>query len=114
MCIAQKYALIGLDMIGSATSREDITRRLEQAGREIINLTPVQIGHFAGNALEVRGDRGPLLAISARALSALTSQQIAIIEKSAKILPLEVPTIELAGGSVRCMLAGVHLTPQGK
>ncbi|WP_221622902.1 arginine deiminase-related protein, partial [Burkholderia sp. Bp9017] len=23
--------------------------------------------------------------------------------------PLDVPTIELAGGSVRCMLAGIHL-----
>ena len=26
----------------------------------------------------------------------------------AELLPLDVPTIELAGGSVRCMLAGVH------
>jgi hypothetical protein len=26
----------------------------------------------------------------------------------ATILPIEVPTIELAGGSVRCMLAGIH------
>jgi hypothetical protein len=28
-------------------------------------------------------------------------------------LPLEVPTIELAGGSVRCMLAGIHLAHRG-
>lgn len=27
-------------------------------------------------------------------------------------LPMEVPTIELAGGSVRCMIAGVHLRPR--
>ena len=26
-----------------------------------------------------------------------------------RLLPLDVPTIELAGGSVRCMLAGIHL-----
>src|SRR5258708_4871234 len=32
-----------------------------------------------------------------------------IIERSAQLLPLRVPTIELAGGSVRCMLAGIHL-----
>jgi hypothetical protein len=32
-----------------------------------------------------------------------------MLERSATILPLEVPTIELAGGSVRCMLAGIHL-----
>jgi hypothetical protein len=29
--------------------------------------------------------------------------------RSAQIVALAVPTIELAGGSVRCMLAGVHL-----
>ena len=32
-----------------------------------------------------------------------------IIEQSARIVALSVPTIELAGGSVRCMLAGIHL-----
>ena len=31
---------------------------------------------------------------------------------SATLLPLTVPTIEYAGGSVRCMIAGVHLTPR--
>jgi hypothetical protein len=32
--------------------------------------------------------------------------------RSARLLPLHIPTIELAGGSVRCMLAGVHLSPR--
>nr|WP_256098755.1 arginine deiminase-related protein [Pseudomonas putida] len=25
---------------------------------------------------------------------------------------LDVPTIEMAGGSVRCMIAGIHLSPR--
>jgi hypothetical protein len=25
------------------------------------------------------------------------------------LLPISIPTIELAGGSIRCMLAGIHL-----
>ena len=50
-----------------------------------------------------------LLAMSARALASLDAQQVATIERSARILALPVPNIELAGGSVRCMLAGVHL-----
>jgi hypothetical protein len=33
-----------------------------------------------------------------------------LIERSAQLVPLSVPTIELAGGSVRCMLAGIHLS----
>lgn len=32
-----------------------------------------------------------------------------IIQQSAERIPLPVSTIELAGGSIRCMLAGIHL-----
>lgn len=44
------------------------------------------------------------------ALAALTPAQIGRIEASATLLPLSIPTIEAAGGSVRCMLAGIHLS----
>jgi hypothetical protein len=50
-----------------------------------------------------------VLALSARALARLTADQRRCIERSAQLLPLGVPTIEMAGGSVRCMLAGIHL-----
>jgi hypothetical protein len=50
-----------------------------------------------------------VLALSSRALRSLRPAQMEIIERCARLLPLEVPTIELAGGSVRCMLAGIHL-----
>jgi hypothetical protein len=42
----------------------------------------------------------------AGAAPALCSDRARFHEAS---LLLEVPTIELAGGSVRCMLAGIHL-----
>jgi len=50
-----------------------------------------------------------VLAISSRALAALTTDQIRTIGASAEIVDLSIPSIELAGGSVRCTLAGVHL-----
>ncbi len=50
-----------------------------------------------------------MLALSERADRSLTAEQRAIIEKSARILPVDVSTIELEGGSVRCMIAGIHL-----
>jgi hypothetical protein len=28
------------------------------------------------------------------------------------LLPIDIPTIERAGGSVRCTIAGVHLSPR--
>jgi hypothetical protein len=54
-----------------------------------------------------------VLALSRRALGCLTQRQRRLIERSAQLLPLDVPTIELAGGSVRCMLAGIHLARRG-
>jgi hypothetical protein len=50
-----------------------------------------------------------LLALSARALRALRPKQIAALERHVSLLPLKVLTVELAGDSVRCMLAGIHL-----
>jgi hypothetical protein len=34
------------------------------------------------------------------------------IENYSTILSVAIPTIELAGGSVRCMIAGIHLSPR--
>ena len=55
------------------------------------------------------GNDGRVLALSARAAASLRPERRTDIERSARLLPLAVQTIELAGGSVRCMLAGIHL-----
>jgi hypothetical protein len=80
----------------------------------VIALDHEQINSFAGNALELTGTGGRVLALSERAAESLTSQQRAQIEQSARLLPLRVPTIEMAGGSVRCMLAGIHLARRSR
>jgi len=112
MCIATDFVLIGLDMIEDAWRREEITQRLEASGRDVIALTNEQVSDFVGNAIELHGSIGRMLVLSSRALKSLTGEQIKRIELSAQILALDVPTIEHAGGSVRCMLAGVHLSPR--
>ncbi len=109
MCIATEFALVGLDLIPDALRRAEVRRRLEESGRTVIELSRAQIGEFAGNAIELTGRDGRLLALSRRAADSLTAAQRGVVEASATLLPLSVPTIELAGGSVRCMLAGVHL-----
>ena len=109
MGIGTEYALICLDMVVDPNRRATIAQRLEESGRTVIDLTSEQISSFAGNAMELTGDKR-ILALSARALDALTPGQISTIERSATPLPLTIPTIETAGGSVRCMLAGIHLT----
>lgn len=112
MCIATDFVLIGLDMIEDVWRREEITQRFEASGRDVIGLTNDQVTNFAGNAIELYGNGRRVLVLSSRALKSLTNDQIKRIESSAQILALDVPTIEYAGGSVRCMLAGVHLSPR--
>ncbi len=107
MCIGTEFALIGLDAMTSR--RDEVADRLAEQGREVIALTTEQLEDFAGNAIELHGSQGRVLALSERADRSLTADQRAIIEKSARILPIDVSTIELEGGSVRCMIAGIHL-----
>ena len=110
MAIASQFALIGSQMIAHDGRRQEILHRLESTGRKIIDLSFAQIGAFAGNALELMGNDGRFLAISKTAYNVLTEAQIQSIETVVPIVPLDVSTIELAGGSVRCMLAGIHLS----
>lgn len=110
LCIGTDFALAGLHLVADAQRRDAVRARLAEGGRKVIELDAQQIGEFAGNALELTGSNGKrLLALSERAAASLTPSQKAAIEGSARLLPLRVPTIELAGGSVRCMLAGIHL-----
>jgi hypothetical protein len=112
LTIATEYALICLAAISEPDRRAEIAARLAESGRTVLDLTFAQVADFAGNAMELAGNEGHLLALSSRAAAALTSEQRATIERSARLLPLSIPTIELAGGSVRCMLAGINLTPR--
>ena len=109
MCIASQFALLGSDLITDAQRRQAVEKRLTGSGRELVLLTTEQIAAFAGNAMELRGRSGNVLAMSSKGVNSLHANQRKTIEKYASILALPVPTLELAGGSVRCMLAGVHL-----
>ena len=112
MCIATQFALVALEAIVDPKRANEVRQRLEETGREVLPITQQQVADFAGNAIELSSPQGRMLALSTRAAASLTTGQRSIIERSATLLPLEVPTIELAGGSVRCMLAGIHLAPR--
>ncbi|HET6673012.1 MAG TPA: arginine deiminase-related protein [Agromyces sp.] len=113
MCIGSEFALAGLDLIVSPSRRAEVASRLAARGRrDVVPLSAAQVSEFCGNAIELDGRDGRVLALSRRAFEALLPHQLAVIERTATVLTLDVPTIELAGGSVRCMLAGVHLDPR--
>lgn len=109
MTVGTSYALICLDMIVDPARRAEIVSRLEASGKTVVDLTRAQIRQFAGNALELTGNTR-LLALSQTAHDSLRPDQRRVIEETATPVPLTIPTIETAGGSVRCMLAGIHLS----
>lgn len=110
MCVATEFALVGLDAFVDSERARQVRERLEETGREVIALNQAQLAEFAGNAIELSGSGGRLLALSSRACASLTAAQKTAIARTAELVPLEVPTIEQAGGSVRCMIAGIHLS----
>jgi hypothetical protein len=113
MCIGTEFALVGLETIWDKTERQQVRARLERSAKDIVELSPDQIANFAGNAIELHDTHGEkLLVLSERAIRALTEEQRARLTHYVRLVPLELPTIELGGGSARCMIATIHLAPR--
>lgn len=112
--IGQDYAVICLDAM-SYEEQERVTRSLENDGKEIIPISIYQMRSFCGNMLGVLNHRDKeYLLLSYTAFDALEVAQKALLSQFVRLLPVSVPTIEkVGGGSIRCMVAGVHL-PLGK
>jgi hypothetical protein len=97
-------------MIPNKAERQQVRAHMEKTGKEIVELSADQIANFAGNAIELYNQSGEkLLVLSSRAARALTEEQRKTLSRYARLVPLELPTIELAGGSARCMMATIHL-----
>lgn len=112
MCVGSEFALLGAEMIPDESERTGVINLLEATGKEVIELSAYQIGEYAGNAIELHNAKEKLLVLSARAAAALSDGQRATLERSARLVPLSLPTIELGGGSARCMIATIHLPPK--
>jgi hypothetical protein len=113
MCIGTAFALVGLETIRNKAERQQVRARLERSDKDIVELSLDQIANFAGNAIELHDTHGEkLLVLSDRAIRALTEEQRARLTRSVRLVPLELSTIELGGGSARCMIATIHLAPR--
>lgn len=111
MCIGTDFAVLCEEAISDAGQRAAVHRRLEETGHEVIPIRLEQMAGFAANMLELVGPGGErLLALSARALEALDDEQCAALAARCRLVVAPVAAIEEGGGgSVRCMLAEVHL-----
>jgi hypothetical protein len=112
MCVADTFVVICLDTIDDEAEREHVLEALTETGKEIIEITEAQKHRFAGNMLQVMGDK-PYLVMSNSAYSSLTEEQKIDIEKHCPILYSSLDTIEACGGgSARCMMAEIFLPKQ--
>jgi hypothetical protein len=111
MNVGEGLAVICAEAIPREDQREAVIRSLEQTGHEVLTLTFDQMHAFAGNMLELRSSSGQrVIAMSQQARDSLTASQLDKISGYAQIISTPIDNIESsAGGSVRCMLAEIHL-----
>lgn len=111
MNVGEELAVICDEAIPRKDQREAVVKSLIDTGHEVIFLTFDQMDAFAGNMLELRSASGErVIAMSEQAKQSLTPSQLEKIEANAKIISVPIDRIESsAGGSVRCMLAELHL-----
>jgi hypothetical protein len=110
MAIGSGFAVLCAESISGEARRRAVRSALESGGREIIDISLVQMHAFAGNMLELapRGTRA--IALSTSAWGSLGPGQRLALERHGEIVIADIAVIERhGGGSVRCMLAEVHL-----
>jgi len=111
MNVGQDIAVICSESIAREEQREAVVQSLVETGHEVVSLSYQQMEAFAGNMLEIQSAQGTrLIAMSDQAVKSLTGDQLAVIEAKARIISAPIDRIESSsGGSVRCMLAEIHL-----
>ncbi len=111
MNVGEALAVICAEAIVREDQREAVLARLRDTGHDVVTLSFDQLEAFAGNMLELRNKDGErVLAMSSQAWESLSAVQREVLRANARIVRSPIENIESsAGGSVRCMLAEVHL-----
>ena len=111
MCVAETFAIICLDSIDDKSEKKNVLKHLKEDGKQVIDITEAQMHSFAGNMLQVRGEKNEqFLVMSKAAHESLTQSQLTKINNHCEIISSSLETIETCGGgSARCMIAEVFL-----
>jgi hypothetical protein len=111
--LGSRFAMLCADVIAEEY-RPVLVDEIEASGRTVIGVDYDQMSNFACNVIELEGRSGePVIAISAAAKASLQPGQRKTLESFGELLDVPIPTIErVGGGSIRCMIADVHLPRQ--
>ncbi|MFZ9387786.1 MAG: citrulline utilization hydrolase CtlX [Chitinophagaceae bacterium] len=111
MSLGEQFCVLCEEAIDEEWELIAVRQLLESTGHVIIPISREQMHHFAGNMLELKTNRDEnILVLSRSANDSLQNGQREMLEAFARLLPIEVGTIEaVEGGSVRCMMMEVFL-----
>ena len=114
LSLGTDWAILCTDAVAE-TDRAGLAAAIRDGGRELVEVGFEQMRGFCCNILELRSSTGgPVIALSHSALQALSAEQRRTLERFATLADVHVPTIEaVGGGSVRCMIAEIHLPRAG-
>ncbi|RUO73584.1 citrulline utilization hydrolase CtlX [Idiomarina seosinensis] len=107
MAVGTDFVMASVEMIRNEQQRRMLINTVEQSGKTLIALSEQEIENFVGNTLELEAEGQKLLAISDTGYRSLTVDNRQQLERFVELVPIAVPTLELGGGSIRCMLAQV-------
>jgi hypothetical protein len=109
MSLGARFAVLCLDAVAEEY-REVLIGEIENSGRTLIEVDYEQMRQFGCNVIELRGSGGPVIALSSAARRSFRPDQLRSLESFGQLVEADIPTIEaVGGGSVRCMIADVHL-----
>jgi hypothetical protein len=109
LSLGTRFAILCPDVV-APEYREVLTGEIETGGRTLVEVDYDQMRRFACNAIELRGSGGPVIALSSVARASFRPDQLRLLESFGALVEADIPTIEtIGGGSVRCMIADVHL-----
>jgi hypothetical protein len=108
LSILSTVAIICLDVIPSLYHQQ-LTEHLKRSGKEVIDISFLQMNCFCANVLEVNPpSEDKFVIMSTTAFQAFTDNQKNRLMAHVKIVHVDIPIIErVGGGGVRCMLAEV-------
>lgn len=111
MNVGEAVAVVCLESIADKAQREAVLAQLKATGHHVVELSYDQLDAFAGNMLELRREDGVrVIAMSSQAWNSLYEDQREILLANGEVVHAPIDNIESsAGGSVRCMLAEIHL-----
>ena len=115
MNVGEQLAVICADAIERPEQRSAVLERLGSTGHEVMLLSFEQLEAFAGNMLELQNAAGErVVAMSRQAWDSLDAGQKARFAENGRVVSAPIDHIEKhSGGSVRCMLAEIHLPTRG-